>query len=276
LPSFESKDGDMVLLLQHKTNRAVIQRVRICMDAAGSFQKSVHTDEELNEVATDTTPLDLLNRLGNLLSPEEDYILTKPVSWPELPSELWSNVLKVLTKKEGTAVACTSQMIQQVITIPSFVWAPALLHVCLVQAADAVRMDTSTHLPINISDKEVRIGRSRRNDVVLLRDPEVSKKHCRIWRDARGNVYIQDLASTNGTKLNGEWLRPLSEAGPDSKAHSDPRRLSVGDIVVLGLTTLRLNDGAAPEMEASSEKGEGESGAEGAVPSSVSPSPARP
>ena len=104
----------------------------------------------------------------------------------------------------------------------------------------------------------------------------MSKKHCRIWRDARGNVYIQDLASTNGTKLNGEWLRPLSEAGPDSKAHSDPRRLSVGDIVVLGLTTLRLNDGAAPEMEPSSEKGEGESGAEGANPSSVSPSPARP
>ena len=43
-------------------------------------------------------------------------------------------------------------------------------------AATAVRSDTSTHLPLNITDQEVRIGRSRRNDVVLLRDPEVSKR----------------------------------------------------------------------------------------------------
>lgn len=91
--------------------------------------------------------------------------------------------------------------------------------------------------------------------------PQVSKKHCRIWRDSRGNVYIQDLASTNGTKLNGEWLRPPSDAGSDSKAHSDPRRLSVGDIVILGLTTLRLNDGAAPEPDTQLERSD-EAGAE--------------
>jgi hypothetical protein len=77
----------------------------------------------------------------------------------------------------------------------------------LVSAQEAVKQDTSIHLPLNILDEEVRIGRSRRNHVVLLRDPEVSKKHCRLWRDARGDVYIQDLASTNGTKLNGHWLR---------------------------------------------------------------------
>ena len=96
-----------------------------------------------------------------------------------------------------------------------------------MQAQEAVRADTSTHLPLNITDQEVdetetmreyslarcssralslhscssfpcphacmnhqvRIGRSRRNDVVLLRDPEVSKKHCKLWRDARGEVW---------------------------------------------------------------------------------------
>jgi pSer/pThr/pTyr-binding forkhead associated (FHA) protein len=201
-------------------------------------------------------------------------------------------------------------------------------------------MDSSTHLPINISEGEVRIGRSRRNDVVLLRDPEVkstvtvmdsvclclkctricllngdlfrvlihlaraqmhahyicmcvcvltyahirtymhahvptqmhvlthndaltnaqtrththtqvSKRHCRIWRDARGDVYIQDLASTNGTKLNGEWLRPSGE-NPDSRTPSEPRKLNLGDKVILGLTTLKLDDGPAP-VEAKSD-----------------------
>mmetsp|Transcript_50686 Transcript_50686/g.126181 ORF Transcript_50686/g.126181 Transcript_50686/m.126181 type:complete len:412 (+) Transcript_50686:182-1417(+) len=241
-------EADMVLLLQHRANRAMMQRVKICMDRNGGFEKGVVVDERLAEVSLDKTPLDLLKRLGSLLSPARGYVFAKPVQWVELPSELWFNVLRCMTKKEGRAVSCTSQMVQSIVTQPSFTWAPALLHLSLAAAADAVRLDTSTHLPVNISEKEVRIGRSRRNDVVLLRDPEVSKKHCRIWRDWRGDVYIQDLASTNGTKLNGEWLRPHADAGPDPKASSDPRKLTVGDVVVLGLTTLKLDDGPAPDL----------------------------
>ena len=37
----------------------------------------------------------------------------------------------------------------------------------------------------------IKIGRSRQNDVVLRRDPEVSKGHCRIWMDEHGDVYAQ-------------------------------------------------------------------------------------
>jgi len=144
-------------------------------------------------------------------------------------------------------VACTCKTIAHMVQLPSFVWAPAQLHLGLVHAQDAVKQDTSTHLPLNICDQEVRIGRSRRNDVVLLRDPEVSKKHCKLWRDARGDVWIQDLASTNGTKLNGEWLRPAgSENNDNPKQPSEPRKLKVDDQVVLGLTTLALHDGPCP------------------------------
>ena len=168
----------------------------------------------------------------------------------ELPSELWWHVLKCLTYREGKAVACTQKSISQMVKLPSFVWAPAQLHLGLVQAQEAVRSDTSTHLPLNIGDQEVRIGRSRRNDVVLLRDPEVSKKHCKLWRDARGDVWIQDLASTNGTKLNGEWLRPAGGENGDARQPSEPRRLQVDDQVVLGLTTLALCDGPCPVREA--------------------------
>jgi len=104
--------------------------------------------------------------------------------------------------------------------------------------------------------------------VVLLRDPEVSKKHCRLWRDARGDVYIQDLASTNGTKLNGDWLRPQREVG--DRTYSQPRKLVVGDSVVLGLTTLALHDGPCPPQPAaegnadrSREDGDSSAGGEG-------------
>jgi pSer/pThr/pTyr-binding forkhead associated (FHA) protein len=142
------------------------------------------------------------------------------------------------------------------------------------------RLDSSTHLPIDIPphglEKEIKIGRSRRNDVVLLRDPEVSKRHCRIWRDERGDVYIQvsptanepkregnsdrplyppqDLASTNGTKLKKEnhteeRLRPHGE-GADLRQYSEPKKLELGDKVILGLTTLCLRDGPAAILEA--------------------------
>ena len=77
----------------------------------------------------------------------------------------------------------------------------------------------------------------------------MSKKHCKLWRDARGDVWIQDLASTNGTKLNGEWLRPAGDSTGDSRQPSEPRKLKVDDQVVLGLTTLALHDGPCPVAE---------------------------
>ena len=40
----------------------------------------------------------------------QGMILVRPVAWAELPTELWSNVLKCLTHKEGKAVACTCQV----------------------------------------------------------------------------------------------------------------------------------------------------------------------
>jgi len=144
-----------------------------------------------------------------------------------------------------------------VVLSSNFIWAPSKLHLALDSAQEAVRLDTSTHLPIDIpphgQDKEIKIGRSRRNDVVLLRDPEVSKRHCKIWRDERGDVYIQDLASTNGTKLKKEnhteeRLRPHGE-GADLRQYSEPKKLELGDKVILGLTTLCLRDGPAAPTE---------------------------
>ncbi len=65
---------------------------------------------------------------------------------------------------------------------------------------------------------EVYIGRDRANDVRIT-DLGVSRIHCRLTRDDDGFV-VQDLGSTNGTKVNG--------------SHVGSATLMVGDRIALG------------------------------------------
>jgi pSer/pThr/pTyr-binding forkhead associated (FHA) protein len=59
--------------------------------------------------------------------------------------------------------------------------------------------------------RTLTIGRGSNNDVVL-QDSFVSGSHCSITLDEKGNFYLQDLGSSNGTYVNGKrvqqaWLR---------------------------------------------------------------------
>mmetsp|Transcript_33778 Transcript_33778/g.52585 ORF Transcript_33778/g.52585 Transcript_33778/m.52585 type:complete len:365 (-) Transcript_33778:932-2026(-) len=251
LAQLEAGSRGAFLHLQHRTTRARMQRVAIAWDQDGTLVDAAFYEGSTVVTRESNTP-GFLQRLAQMCSPEQGWTFMRPVVWSELPSELWWPILKCLTVREGRAVSCSCSMIHNLVNLSSFYWAPAQVHLALVTAQEAVRSDTSTRLPLNIVDKEIRIGRSRRNDVVLLRDPEVSKKHCKLWRDSRGDVYIEDLSSTNGTKLNGEWLRPQKDL-VDRRA-SAPRKLVVGDQVVLGLTTLALNDGPCPNPPAEAQR----------------------
>jgi hypothetical protein len=74
-------------------------------------------------------------------------------------------------------------------------------------------------------DEELLIGRSRSCDIVL-EDSEVSRRHARlIHRD--GRWVLQDLASTNGTHLNGRRVGRCE--------------LRAGDMLVLGSTCLEVD-----------------------------------
>ena len=65
----------------------------------------------------------------------------------------------------------------------------------------------------DLTEDEVVIGRNPTTDITLL-DEGISREHALVLfdEDAPGYV-IEDLASTNGTKLNGKRIRsaPLSE-----------------------------------------------------------------
>lgn len=69
----------------------------------------------------------------------------------------------------------------------------------------AALVDLATGLPTSLLLNEVRIGRSRENDVVLEGDLTASRRQARITRS--GDCYfLEDLASTNGTLLNGKQI----------------------------------------------------------------------
>lgn len=64
-------------------------------------------------------------------------------------------------------------------------------------------------MAIPVSSREITLGRSEENDVVLVAE-EVSRYHARIWTKD-GKIMITDLKSLNGTYLNRQRIteRPL-------------------------------------------------------------------
>lgn len=78
--------------------------------------------------------------------------------------------------------------------------------------------------------EETLIGRNPTTDVTLL-DENISREHALILLDAHSGTYtIEDLQSTNGTKVNGKGVR--SQA------------LHHGDQIQVGHTLFRFECGA--------------------------------
>lgn len=74
-----------------------------------------------------------------------------------------------------------------------------------------------------VSRFPVRIGRIDSNDV-RIDDLSVSRVHAEVYREGSA-LFIRDLESTNGTRVNGKKVRQ--------------KKLNQGDIVVVGETKLR-------------------------------------
>ena len=81
-------------------------------------------------------------------------------------------------------------------------------------------------LTYDLTADEVMIGRNPTTDITLL-DEGVSREHAfLLWDEALPGYVIEDLSSTNGTKLNGKRVR------------SAP--LAAGDELQLGETVFRF------------------------------------
>jgi FHA domain len=84
-----------------------------------------------------------------------------------------------------------------------------------------------------VVDEQLVIGRHAEGAGQLSEDPEISRQHARITREASGEYAIEDLGSSNGTFVNG--LRIQS-----------PRLLSPGDSIEAGATTLLVREIVKP------------------------------
>jgi hypothetical protein len=83
-------------------------------------------------------------------------------------------------------------------------------------------------------EQELVIGRSTPGAGSLGGDSEISRVHARVYRDASGQLMVEDLGSTNGTFVNGNRI-------------SSPTALRPGDQLRVGQTTLGVEGGAAAE-----------------------------
>lgn len=94
-------------------------------------------------------------------------------------------------------------------------------------------------------DERLMIGRQSEGPGRLADDPELSRHHAKISRRPDGTFVIEDLASTNGTQVNGERIEA-------------PAVLATRDSIEVGGTTISV--AAAPAEPA-----------EPAVPATVDP-----
>lgn len=70
---------------------------------------------------------------------------------------------------------------------------------------------------------------------ILIPDKTVSREHARVTANPDGSITVEDLASTNGTKINGERLTPHF-----------PRPINDMDSVTFGSVLARLHTSAPP------------------------------
>ncbi len=93
-----------------------------------------------------------------------------------------------------------------------------LIHLLVEEGPDRGR-------EITIRPEGARVGRSSNNDIAL-KDPVMSRYHCRVFFKPNEGLWVEDLGSANNTLLNSE------------PAHIT--RMKVGDRLMIGDTVLKV------------------------------------
>lgn len=83
-------------------------------------------------------------------------------------------------------------------------------------------------------DGVMTIGRVKANTITLVGDTAISRQHCKFEKTDEG-VFLSDLGSSNGTRLNGE------------KIGTDRILLHHGDQIQIGSTVVTIEDTSRPK-----------------------------
>ena len=128
---------------------------------------------------------------------------------------------------------------------------------------------------VDPTNPRVLLGRDEQSCELWVHDQSVSRRHCEVYLDQLGNVFIRDLGSSNGTWVNGQALGP------------HPVQLAPGQVVYvghapLGVEWLQAGGGKAatvmaalpPELLAMMEQRRQQQMAGGGAPMAFSSAPA--
>ena len=108
--------------------------------------------------------------------------------------------------------------------------APLAVPDCLLAGETSSGQPVSVKLPGRLLAGEgAVIGRSPRNATFLIDDETLSREHARMSVEPDAGLRIQDLGSTNGTRLNGRRLQPET-----------PASVANEDVIELGGVKLRV------------------------------------
>ena len=99
---------------------------------------------------------------------------------------------------------------------------------CVLAGETGDGKSVSLKIPGSMLDGGVVIGRSPRNSTFLIDDKTLSREHAKLFAD-RDRLCIEDLGTTNGTRVNGRDLSP-----------NDPVSVRGGNVLELGAVRLRV------------------------------------
>src|SRR2546423_4888239 len=105
-------------------------------------------------------------------------------------------------------------------------------------AGEQLRVTEGKELGTVLSvETDLLIGRlAPGNEGRLGGDPEISRRHARVFRGPDQQLQVEDVGSANGTFVNGERITAI-------------RPLAVGDLVRVGRTTLEVLAGPVAEVQ---------------------------
>ena len=80
------------------------------------------------------------------------------------------------------------------------------------------------------SAETIQLGRDPDRVDIAVDDLKVSGVHCGLSRSPRGDYLLEDLGSSNGTKLNGQLLVAVGPQHARYLAHGD--RITLGEVEI--------------------------------------------
>jgi len=126
------------------------------------------------------------------------------------------------------------------------------MHLDLCDASDEVNLPVDLVRGCVIYVGRIRDSRERHQGkgyrVCLLKDPEASETHCKIWRDPSGELFVQDLGSRNGTTV----FPPGDSDGADTNGAA--LRLFENSKIKVGGTSLVVRKGCVTKGQGAAER----------------------